>query len=258
MRQATFFLYTLLVYGQNTQLLGLFQPLTIKNLFSKFLTKISLLSISFLPFIPPGSSARTRKCCFLAFTSPHSQKSFIFWICSFVFNFLDMNRICTLNNLSCFRHLDEAQVICSEADLRAALIQRNQDVVSILSDNPSDLKILEDMLKGPLSEDNTEMIVYCPFAPFNHTYEIIEEFFEEVEDGWTGNSPFCVNFCAHNCVPGVLLSLPCLVDSLKFDHVIYYPGAESDPEKVASLSNLALQDFFLLDQGFVSTTEDER
>ena len=169
-----------------------------------------------------------------------------------------MNRICTLNNLSCFRHLDEAQVICSEADLRAALVQRNQDVVSILSDNPSDLKILEDMLKGPLSEDNTEMVVYCPFAPFNHTYEIIEEFFEQVEDGWTGNSPFCVNFYAHNCVPGVLLSLPCLVDSLKFDHVIYYPGAESDPEKVASLSNLALQDFFLLDQGFVSTTEDER
>ena len=160
--------------------------------------------------------------------------------------------------MSCFRHLDEAQVICSEADLRAALVQRNQDVVSILSDNPSDLKILEDMLKGPLSEDNTEMVVYCPFAPFNHTYEIIEEFFEEVEDGWTGNSPFCVNFYAHNCVPGVLLSLPCLVDSLKFDHVIYYPGAESDPEKVASLSNLALQDFFLLDQGCVSMAEDER
>ena len=65
--QDTYLLYTLLVYGQNTQLLGLFQPLTIKNLFSKFLTKISLLSISFLPFIPPGSFAG-EKCCFLAFT----------------------------------------------------------------------------------------------------------------------------------------------------------------------------------------------
>ena len=113
------------------------------------------------------------------------------------------------------------------------------------------------MLKGPLSEDNTEMVVYCPFAPFNHTYEIIEEFFEEVEDGWTGNSPFCVNFCAHNCVPGVLLSLPCLVDSLKFDHVIYFPSANNDHETMPGIDHLALYDTFILERACTTTTKQD-
>ena len=76
----------------------------------------------------------------------------------------------------------------SENGLKETLLERSNDVVSILCDDPSDLQRLEEKLKDLLSEDQTQIVVYCPFAPFDHPYNIIDDFFDKVEEGWTGRT----------------------------------------------------------------------
>ena len=80
------------------------------------------------------------------------------------------------------------KVIQSQEDLKETLLQRSNDVVSILCDDPSDLQVFEEKLRDLLSEDQTQIVVYCPFAPFDHPYNIIDDFFDKVEEGWTGRT----------------------------------------------------------------------
>ena len=79
-------------------------------------------------------------------------------------------------------------MIHSEDALKDTLLKRNNDVVSILCDDPLDLQRIEAKLKDLLSEDQTQLVVYCPFAPFDHPYNIIDNFFDNVEAGWTGET----------------------------------------------------------------------
>ena len=79
-------------------------------------------------------------------------------------------------------------MIQSENGLKETLLERSNDVVSILCDDPSDLQRLEEKLKDLLSEDQTQIVVYCPFAPLDHPYNIIDDFFDKVEEGWTGRT----------------------------------------------------------------------
>ena len=78
--------------------------------------------------------------------------------------------------------------IQSEDDLRQTILERSNDVVSILCDDPSDLKFLDERLNDLLSKDQTQLVVYCPFAPFDHPYNIIDDFFDKLEEGWTGKT----------------------------------------------------------------------
>ena len=80
------------------------------------------------------------------------------------------------------------KVIQSQEDIKETLLKRSIGVVSILCDDPSDLQRLEEKLKDLLSEDQTQIVVYCPFAPFDHPYNIIDDFFDKVEEGWTGRT----------------------------------------------------------------------
>ena len=83
---------------------------------------------------------------------------------------------------------EDLKKIQSEDDLKKTLLERRNDVVSILCDDPSDLQRLAEKLKDLLSEDPTQIVVYCPFAPFDHPYNIIDDFFDKVEEGWTGKA----------------------------------------------------------------------
>ena len=96
-------------------------------------------------------------------------------------------RMRTLNN-DIRKTEGRTKQIQSAYDLKDTLLKRSNDVVSILCDDPSDLQRLEEKLKDLLSEDQTQIVVYCPFAPFDHPYNIIDDFFDKVEEGWTGRT----------------------------------------------------------------------
>ena len=83
---------------------------------------------------------------------------------------------------------EDLNKIQSEDDLKETLLERGNNVVSILCDDPSDLQRLDEKLRDLLSEDQTQILVYCPFAPFDHPYNIIDDFFDKVEEGWTGRT----------------------------------------------------------------------
>ena len=40
---------------------------------------------------------------------------------------------------------------------------------------------------------------------------------------------------------------------MKFDHVIYFPNAQGDPEKTADIDHLAIKDSFILDRPYQLT-----
>ena len=68
-------------------------------------------------------------------------------------------------------------MIQSEEDLKKTLLERSDSVVTLICDVPSDLKALDQKLRGLL----IGFVLYCPFDPYNDSYEVIDNFFDQVE-----------------------------------------------------------------------------
>ena len=79
----------------------------------------------------------------------------------------------------------EAVKIQSEEDLKKAILERSDCVVTIICDDPRDLLALDQKL----SRLQIEFVLYCPFDPYNHPYDIIDNFFELVESERRGEMP---------------------------------------------------------------------
>ena len=71
---------------------------------------------------------------------------------------------------------EDLKKILFETNLEKTLLQRGNDVVSILCDDPSDLEILESKLKIL----QIVFVLYCPFDPYNHGYDVIKKFLAHV------------------------------------------------------------------------------
>ena len=66
--------------------------------------------------------------------------------------------------------------IDSEKSLKETIEKRMDYVVTILCDDPSDLEILESKLKIL----QIVFVLYCPFDPYNHGYDVIKKFLAHV------------------------------------------------------------------------------
>ena len=67
--------------------------------------------------------------------------------------------------------------ILSEESLKKIIEEKMKDnVVTILCDDPSDLEILESKLKIL----QIVFVLYCPFDPYNHGYDVIKKFLAHV------------------------------------------------------------------------------
>ena len=55
-------------------------------------------------------------------------------------------------------------------------------------------------------------------------------------------------------VSGILVTLRSLFENMKFDHVIYFPSAQSELEKNTQIGHLALQDSLILERSCIYTT----
>ena len=79
----------------------------------------------------------------------------------------------------------EGKMIQSEEELKKTILGRRDCVVTLICDDPSDLVALDDKL----SRLQIEFVLYCPFDPYNHPYDIIDSFFEQVESERRGEMP---------------------------------------------------------------------
>ena len=79
-------------------------------------------------------------------------------------------------------------MIQSEDNLKKILLERKKHVVAILCEDPADLEKLVETRKDLLPED---LVVYCPFAPYDDPYKTIEDFYDKLEEGWTGETWYC-------------------------------------------------------------------
>ena len=70
-----------------------------------------------------------------------------------------------------------AKMIQSEEDLKKTLLERSDSVVTLICDVPSDLGSLD----KKLSHLQIDFVLYCPFDPYNHPYDVIDHFFDQVE-----------------------------------------------------------------------------
>ena len=66
--------------------------------------------------------------------------------------------------------------IDSEKGLKETIEKRMDYVVSILCDDTSDLEVLESKLKSL----QIHFVLYCPFDPYNHSYDVIKRFYRQV------------------------------------------------------------------------------
>ena len=72
--------------------------------------------------------------------------------------------------------------IKSEKDLLDTFRKNTDNVVSCLSETPSDLELLEDKINSM----GISFVLYCPLPPYNHDYNIIDEFIAKVEQDRKG------------------------------------------------------------------------
>ena len=72
----------------------------------------------------------------------------------------------------------EAEVISSEEDLKKAISERSDCVVTLLCDDPSDLEKIE----AKLNHLEIDFVLYCPCLPYNHPYDVIDNFLDQVEN----------------------------------------------------------------------------
>ena len=79
----------------------------------------------------------------------------------------------------------EAMMIHSEEELKKTLSERSDCVVTIICDDPSDLRAIDQKL----SHLQIEFVPYCPFAPYNHPDDVIDNFFDHVENERKGGIP---------------------------------------------------------------------
>ena len=68
-------------------------------------------------------------------------------------------------------------MIQSEEGLKDAILERANSVVIFVCHDPADLKFLA----AKLTHLHIDFVLYCPFEPYNHSYDIIGSFFETVE-----------------------------------------------------------------------------
>ena len=66
--------------------------------------------------------------------------------------------------------------IDSEKGLKETIEKRMDYVVTILCDETSDLEVLESKLKSL----QIDFVLYCPFDPYNHSYDVIKKFYRQV------------------------------------------------------------------------------
>ena len=67
--------------------------------------------------------------------------------------------------------------ISSEEELKRVLEGRQKSVVTFLCDETSDLEVLGALLERL----QIPFVLYCPYDPLNHSYDVIDEFFEKVQ-----------------------------------------------------------------------------
>ena len=71
----------------------------------------------------------------------------------------------------------EGNEIVTEEELKNTFLKNQDNVISCLTETPTDLKLLEDKLNAiGISFD-----LYCPLPPYNHDYDVIDEFMHKVE-----------------------------------------------------------------------------
>ena len=68
--------------------------------------------------------------------------------------------------------------ISSEEELKSVLEERKNSVVTFLCDETSDLEVLGALLERL----QIPFVLYCPYDPLNHSYDVIDEFFEKVQN----------------------------------------------------------------------------
>ena len=66
--------------------------------------------------------------------------------------------------------------IDSEKGLKETIEKRMDYVVTILCDETSDLEVLKTKLKSL----QILFVLYCPFDPYNHSYDVIKKFYRQV------------------------------------------------------------------------------
>ena len=72
--------------------------------------------------------------------------------------------------------------ISSDEELKKTIPERSNFVVNLLCDDPSDLKMIEATLKHL----QIDFVLYCPCLPYNHKYDVIDNFFDRVEEEGKG------------------------------------------------------------------------
>ena len=76
--------------------------------------------------------------------------------------------------------------ILSEKGLKTTIKERMEYVVTLLCDEPSDLEIIE----SKLTQLQIPFLLYCPYDPYNHDYDVIRKFFVHVESERKGPITF--------------------------------------------------------------------
>ena len=80
----------------------------------------------------------------------------------------------------------KAEVISSDEDLKRTILERHDFVVTLLCDDPSDLEKIE----AKLNRLEIDFVLYCPCLPYNHPYDVIDNFLDQVENERKGDHPF--------------------------------------------------------------------
>ena len=68
-------------------------------------------------------------------------------------------------------------MIASDEELKQKILEKGDFVLTLLCDEPSDLEIIEDKL----NRLQIKFVLYCPFDPYNDSYDVIKKFFYRVE-----------------------------------------------------------------------------
>jgi len=104
-----------------------------------------------------------------------------------------------------------------------------------LCDDPSDLEKIE----AKLNHLEIDFVLYCPCLPYNHPYDVIDNFLDQVE----------------NERKGLLVTLLCMIGNLRSDHVIYLPCSQNPLNEPGNIHQLSLGDAFVLDRNFLVDTD---
>ena len=171
--------------------------------------------------------------------------------------------------------------ISSEEELKRVLEERKNSVVTFLCDETSDLEVLGALLERL----QIPFVLYCPYDPLNHSYDVIDEFFEKVQSERKGKQnhfshlwsssmsvilllfmyslKYFYVFCQQwfllillmGSFPGVLVTLLWEFGNLRSDHVMYLPSSENVSCDFQNISKRSLQDTFFLDRKFLENSK---